>query len=167
MSARKKPLNAEEVTKPQALTVDFRESADGMAIIARQTNGGAGRFLLLWLIGWTVGCVFLVGLVSDNPSIGNLAFAVPFWAAWLAVSVILIWTFFGTETLLIRHDKVLFLRKAIMQLTTREVSVTDVTGIRSCRSRHQENDEYLWGIEVATVGRPIRFGFLYRNVCGS
>ncbi len=147
-----------EPSRPATLTVDLRESSDAIAITTRQTRG-PGLFLLLWEIGWSVGCVFLIGAVIDDPQPGMILFAVPFWAAWLAVACFLIWSFFGTETLLVREDRVLFLRKALITLTAREHPASEVIGFRTCRSRHQENDAWLWGIEVETFGKPIRFGF--------
>jgi hypothetical protein len=68
--------------RPEKLTVDFYEEPDGIAI-HKKRGGGPGVFLLLWLIGWTVGCVFLGAEVVKNPAAGTIAFAVPFWASWL------------------------------------------------------------------------------------
>jgi hypothetical protein len=146
-------------TRPSSLTVDLTQSPDGIAITTRQARGAGGGFLLLWLIMWTVGCVFLAGTIIADPSLGTIMFAVPFFAAWLAVATFLVWSFFGTETLLVRRDRVMFLRKAFVQLTARSVSVDDVRQFCTCRSSYQENDCYLWGIEVTTIGKPIRFGF--------
>lgn len=147
-----------EPSRPESLTSDVRESADGLAVTVRQTNGSGG-FLLLWEIGWTVACIALAVQVISNPEIGTFLFALPFWAAWLAVGSLLIWFFFGTETILIQADRVLFLRKALITLKVREVPISEVKRFRSSRSKHLEDNEYLYGIEAETIGKPIRFGF--------
>lgn len=145
-------------SRPEQLTVDFRQSDEGLAVTAGQSRGPAG-FLLLWQIAWTVGCVHVGVEFIRNPVPGTFLFALPFWTAWLAVGCFLIWSFFGTETLLVRRDRVLFLRKALITLTAREIPISEVRRFRSCRSKHQENDEYLYGIEVVTAGKSVRFAF--------
>ena len=144
--------------RPEKLSVDFYEEADGIAIHKRR-GGGPGLFLLLWLTGWTVGCVVLVAQVIKEPAIGTFAFAVPFWASWLLVAGFLVWIQFGTETLLLRGDKVLFLRKAFITLSTRSVPRGEIQRFRECQSQHTENDQHLWGIEMVTIGKPLRFCF--------
>ncbi len=159
MSDQRNSRSTQIPTRPASLTVDLTQSPDGIAITTRQSRGAGGGFLLLWLIMWTVGCVFLAGTIIADPSLGTIMFAVPFFAAWLAVATFLVWSFFGTETLLVRRDRVLFLRKAFVQLTAKSIDAGDVQQFRTCRSSYQENDCYLWGIEVTTIGKPIRFGF--------
>lgn len=159
MSDQRNSRSTQIPTRPASLTVDLTQSADGIAITTRQARGSGGGFLLLWLIGWTVGCVFLAGTIINDPSIGTIMFAVPFYAAWLAVAVFLVWSVFGTETVLVQRDRVLFLRKAFVQLTAKSIDATDVQQFCTCRSSYQENDCYLWGIEVTTIGKPIRFGY--------
>lgn len=144
--------------RPETLTVDFFEEPDALAVHARRRSGPQ-VFLLLWLIGWTVGCVALLGAVIKDPSLGMFAFAVPFWAAWLAVAGFLVWLMFGRETLLLRREEALFLRTALVRLTTRAVPRHEIRGFRECRSRHTENDAHLWGIEMVTLGNPVRFAF--------
>ena len=104
-----------------------------------------------------MGCVFLAHQVIQEPSLGMFVFAIPFWAAWLAVATFLVWSLFGKETLLLRPDKVLFLRKALVTLSTRVVPRSEIRGFCECRSSHNENDQHLWGIELTTLGTPLRF----------
>lgn len=144
--------------RPEKLTVDFYEEADAIAI-HKKGGGGPAGFLLLWLIGWTVACVVLAVMFIKDPSLGNLAFAVPFWASWLFVAGLLVWLLFGKETLIVRQDKALFLRTAWITLSTRGVPREEIQGFRQCRSKHLENDEHLWGIEMTTLGKPVRFAF--------
>lgn len=145
-----------EPAQPAELTTEFAQHASGF-VFQKNRGGGPGCFLLLWLTGWTVGCVVLVGVAFQDPSM--LLFATPFWAAWIAAACFLIWIYFGKEVLVLKSDKALFLRQAIITLSTREVPREEVRSFRECRSKHQENDEYLWGIEMKTLGKPVRFAF--------
>ena len=142
--------------KPEQLTVEFTPHSGGF-VFTKKRGGGPGCFLLLWLTGWTVGCVGLIGAVFNDVSM--LLFAVPFWVSWIAVASFLVWIYFGREILVVKHDKALFLRRAIITLTTRSVPRDDVLGFSECRSKHQENDQYLYGIEMKTMGKPVRFAF--------
>jgi hypothetical protein len=71
--------------KPRRLHVRLDDAGDRLALTYRRREWGGGCFMLLWLIGWTVGCVFLAGMVSKDPTLFHIAFAVPFWAAWIFV----------------------------------------------------------------------------------
>jgi hypothetical protein len=144
--------------RPERLTVEFYEQ-DGTLAIHKKRGGGPGIFLLLWLIGWTVGCVFLLGMAIKDPAIGNVLFAVPFWAAWFAVAIFLVWIWFGKETLLLRSSEAIFARRALVTLSSRAVLRCEIREFRECRSSHTENDQYLWGIEMVTLGKPLRFAF--------
>jgi hypothetical protein len=144
--------------RPDSLTVDFYEQADSLVIHKRRA-GGPWVFLLLWLIGWTVVCAAMLGNVIMDPSLGIFAFALPFWASWLFIFGMLVWMMFGRETLFLGHHEAIFLRRAFIQLSSRVVPREEVLGFRECRSNFTENDEYLWGIEMFTLGKPVRFAF--------
>ncbi|REJ75765.1 MAG: hypothetical protein DWQ29_16605 [Planctomycetota bacterium] len=144
--------------RPQRLTVELFEQPDSIAL-RNNRAGGPWVFLLLWLIGWTVGCVFLVVQVITEPELGMIAFAVPFWASWLFVAGLLVWMIFGQETLVLKPDEALFLRTAWVKLSSRRIPRDEIQGFRECRSQHTENDEHLWGIEMVTLGKPVRFAF--------
>ena len=125
-------------------------------LLAMTTVAGV---LLLWLIAWTVGCVALLVHVLKEPSLGMFAFALPFWASWLFVAGLLVWMIFGKETLFLDRDEAIFRRTAFIRLSSRIVPRKEVQGFRECRSSHRENNEYLWGIEMVTLGKPLRFAF--------
>lgn len=146
------------VPKPASLISDVQRSNDAILIQTRPSKSPA-VFLTLWLIGWTVGCVFLLIKLISEPSLGTALFAVPFFVSWVAVAAFLSWLWFGREAVLIKDDEVLFRRTAIIDLTTRRIPTSEVSGVRSCKSAHTENDEHLIGIELTCLGKPLRFGF--------
>ena len=144
--------------RPERLTVDFYEEP-GTLVIHKRRGGGSWLFLLLWLIGWTVGCVVLLVVVIANPTLVMFAFGLPFWASWLFVAGVLVWMIFGKETLLLGRGEAHFLRTAFIRLSSRVVPLKEVQGFHECRSCYTKNDEYLWGIEMLTLGQPVRFAF--------
>ena len=146
------------ISKPAKLASVVHRSEDALLVQTRPSKSSAG-FLLIWLIGWTVGCVFLVSLVISEPSLGTFCFATPFFVSWLAVAGFLVWLLFGRESILVQNDEVLFRRTAIIELKTRHIPIAEISAVKSCRSTHTENDEHLYGIEIAGLGKPLKFGF--------
>jgi hypothetical protein len=144
--------------RPDSLTVDFYQEPDALVIRTRR-GGGPWPFVLLWLIAWTAGCAALIIHLLHDPSLGMLLFALPFWASWLFVAGLLAWMMFGREALIVGPAAAVFVRTALVRLSTRVVPREEVQGFRACRSRHTENDESLWGIEMLTLGKPVRFAF--------
>jgi hypothetical protein len=144
--------------RPRRLTVEFYEESDAL-VIHRKRGGGPWLFLLLWLIGWSVGCVILFFNFVNKPGLGNLAFGVPFWASWLFVAGLMCWMLFGKETFILKRDEALFQRSALICLSTRAVPREEVQTFRECQSSHTENDEHIFGIEMLTLDKPVRFAF--------
>lgn len=148
-----------ELSRPAKL-VSTIENLNGALTIGLPQRSGAGCFLALWLTGWTVGCVVLVGTVLNDPSLGTLAFAIPFWASWLVVAGMLAWWWFGLETVKISDEEVTFTRTIFSHtITERRIPLAEVKSAQGCLSSYQENEEYLHGIEISTIGKPIQFGF--------
>ena len=146
------------VTKPAKMLSTIHRSDDAFLIQTRPSKG-PGFFLLLWLTGWTVACVVLAADLIAEPSIGTFCFATPFFASWLAVAAFLIWLWFGQESVLVKDDEILFRRTAIIELTTRRIPTAEVTAVKSCRSNHTENHVHLEGVEIACLGKPLKFCF--------
>lgn len=67
--------------EPQKLSVQLERSPDCVRLVNSKRQWGVAGFLLVWLCGWTIGCVVLLGAVITNFSFFMLLFAVPFWAA--------------------------------------------------------------------------------------
>ncbi|MCA9034267.1 MAG: hypothetical protein KDA91_04000 [Planctomycetaceae bacterium] len=145
--------------KPARLGVRYYETDDGIGFGIRNKAIGTGCFLVVWLSGWTVGCVVLIANAVKDPSVGNIAFGIPFWGSWLAVSSFLIWLWFGRETFVLKHDKALFVRSAIIRLSAREVPRSEILRFEGCLSKHTQNDQHLHGIRMVTAGEPLEFGF--------
>jgi len=85
--------------------------------------------------------------------------ALPVWSAWLLVATILVWLLLGKETLSLDRDEAIFVRTAVIRLSSRVVPRVEIQGFREYRSGYREDDECQWGIEMLTLGKPVRFFF--------
>lgn len=148
--------------KPEKMRSQIQQNPNGFALVVGNEKG-PGVFLLLWLIAWTVGCVFLASAAIKQPSVESILFGIPFWSSWFAVAGLLVWLWFGKEKILISATKVLFLRQAWITISSREIPVSELRGFRECKSKHTENDRHLFGIELESLGKPLQFGFRLPN----
>ena len=71
--------------EPAKLSVQLERGLDRLRIVSARRQWGAAAFLLVWLSGWTLGCIVLLGAVIFQFSFFLLLFAIPFWAAELFV----------------------------------------------------------------------------------
>jgi hypothetical protein len=140
--------------RPEKLTVQFFAEGDRLAV-QKKTGNAPVFFLLLWLIAWTVGCVALAVNVIAKPQLGLILFGIPFWASWLLVAGFLVWIFFGSEMLVLTPEGAYFRRTALVNLSSRFVPRNEILAARECLSTWQENDHYLWGIELQTAGKSL------------
>jgi hypothetical protein len=149
---------AGEPTKPARLHVQFEQSGDRLAFSYRHRGWGPGCFMLVWEIGWTVGCVFLVGLVVREPTWHNFLFAVPFWAAWFFVFAMLLNMFFGRERFSIGPDGAELARWVIMRLSYRTVPLAEIKRFEFCtRVVDSDSGSSEAGLRMQTIGRPLQF----------
>ena len=56
-------VGAKPPPRPARLRSQWVDSGRECSLRYRPRSLGSSCFLVLWLIGWTVGCVFLIGLV--------------------------------------------------------------------------------------------------------
>lgn len=146
--------------KPARLTIRVVESGERLAFTHRQRQWGTGCFLLLWLTGWTVGCVFLVGVVAKDPKIQNLLFAVPFWASWIFVFCLVLTMFLQSERFAIDESGVSFVRRVIVPIRTRLVPLDEIQRFKNCsKVTDSESGRTKAGIEMQTIGQPLCFAW--------
>jgi hypothetical protein len=148
-----RPSRPEE---PDDLSVDFHRDGDALVISRSGGSRGVGCFLLVWQTGWTIGCVALLGMVISDPSLGTVAFAIPFWAAWLAVGSVLVWNYFGKEVFHLSPLGAGYSRHALVNLSRREVPLEEIRGFGS-HSSDISSDSATPHIEMRTLGEPLRF----------
>lgn len=144
--------------RPRTLAIEFDRSADELALVYRSRRWGAGTFLLLWLIGWTVGCIFLAGNVIRDPTVFNLLFAIPFWASWVFVFCMVLKMFCQREQFTLSADGAAFMRRVIVPIAARTIPLAEIVRFDRCRAvTNSDTGAFELGIEMATSGQPLRF----------
>jgi hypothetical protein len=145
--------------RPRKLSFRFAREDDRLALRFGRRPSGAGCFLLLWLTVWTVGCVFLAGMVIKEPKVFSLLFAIPFWASWILVFCILLNQFFNREYILLDARGLSFERRVLIRLSSRRLPLEEIQSLESYqKNMQQEGQPPPEGIETRTLGQPLRFG---------
>ena len=148
-----------EVARPLKCRVHIKQAGEDL-VLRRRTGSFAGAgFLLLWLTGWTVACVFLVGAVAREPTPEHIIFALPFWSSWLFVTLSLAWLLFGSENLRIGPDGLEYRSRALVPLRERHVPLHEIRGVSHySRVVDHEHDRTEHGLMIETLGKPVRYG---------
>jgi hypothetical protein len=112
--------------RPRSLKVAFNRSGERLELRSRSGQWGGGCFLTLWLVGWTVGCVFLAGMVIREPRLFNFLFAIPFWVSWVFVFFLLIHMFFGREEFVLDHQGATFRSRSLVPLGAKFTPLSEI-----------------------------------------
>ena len=119
---------------------------------------GGGFFMLLWLTGWTVGCVALAGMVINDPKIFHFLFAIPFWASWVFVFFMMMRSFFGREYFLLDRGGASYISRVLVPIRTRLIPLEEIKSFHECEmSRDSESGHITLGVEMRTLGKSLRF----------
>jgi hypothetical protein len=154
------PMPTEKLrpARPAKLGFRFTRDEEGLAVIYSVRGKAAGVFMLLWLTGWSVGCVFLLGNAIKEPKLFNILFAMPFWAGEIFGIVILLRSFFSREYFLLNAAGAAFTRRIVIPLTTRIVPVEEIKSFQKCTIRRDsESGHITLGVKMETLGRPLYF----------
>lgn len=114
--------------------------------------------MLLWLAGWSVGCVFLLREVLNKPQLFIVLFSVPFFAAWIFGSVMVLRTFFGRERFSLGPDGARYVSRVFKTIAERQVPLEEIVSIQSGTVASPQDRSLTPVIEVQTLGAPVRFG---------
>ena len=121
--------------RPERLRTRFSRTGDSASVSWRlRGERGAGCFLLLWLTGWTVGCLFLAAEAIREPKVFTFLFAVPFWASWVFVFALILKSFFQREALSLDHDGARYVKRVLIPLSVRHVPLDEVRRFATSRS---------------------------------
>lgn len=154
---------ATQVVRPAKTAARLEREGDCLRLSYRAGGLGvwaAGIFGALWLTGWTAGCVALGAKLIAEPTLVNLLFALPFWAAWLFVFSMLVYTFARRERLSLDPDGLVYTRHAIVPLSARVVPLDEIIDFGCCqRTTNSDNGTTESGIELHTLGQPLQMAF--------
>jgi hypothetical protein len=145
---------------PLRCSTHVERFADELALRRRTGSSALGTILLLWLTGWTVGCVHLAVQALERTDPISIIIGCPFWSAWIIVACVVVYLLFGTEELRLDKDGFEYRRRAVVGLGTRRVPLEEFRGIIheskviNCDSQRAEH-----GLRIDTAGRPVCFGF--------
>jgi hypothetical protein len=139
---------------PAKLRGKYDVSPYGMTVRYRPGAGPAG-FLLVWLIGWTVGCVLLAYKVFVEQEWMTIVFAIPFWAAWIFVFVLVVGMFTRRQRLEVDEQGLRYIDRAVFALTNRHVPREEFRKFAVGRRRKSDGEESKSGLEVRTTGKPL------------
>ena len=119
---------------------------------------GAAAFLALWQTGWTVGCAVLAVAVIDDPKLGTIAFAIPFWVAWLFVGAMLVGAVTRRQDLDVDDKGLLYFDRAVVRLSSRWIPREEFRGFNvNQRGTHlaDSNAPRPVGLEIRSAGKPL------------
>jgi hypothetical protein len=140
------------------MQVRFEESPAGLTLRHAYARGnwGGGVFMVLWLIGWTVGCVLLAGQALKG-DLKFILFGIPFWASWFFVAATIIYTFFGRSWLQFTADGVTYRSSAIVPLKNRFVPWVEFRKAARGATSWKKDEAPQHCIKIITLGQPIEF----------
>jgi hypothetical protein len=147
-------------TRPQRIKVEFDRTGERLHLTYRRREWATGAFRMLWLIGWTVGCVFLARTVINDPQLFHFMFAVPFWASWIFVFCQVLKSFTQSEEFTLNSDGASYIRSVIFPICTRTVPLVEIQQFNPCQKiRDSERGTLESGIEIRTLGQSLQFAF--------
>ncbi|MEM0915931.1 MAG: hypothetical protein AAGK09_15150 [Planctomycetota bacterium] len=144
-------------SRPVRCQTRIEELGDAVVLSRRTGSFGGSAFLVLWLVGWSVGCVFILSAALNGQHFLWL-FGIPFWGAWVFVVASLLNTWFGREVVIADAQGLAWARRVIIRVRHRDVPRDEVLAVRSYKESDAEDATAGAGIEVQTVGKPVRFG---------
>lgn len=75
--------------RPKQLVAQYEVLGDRLRVVRRRQDWFAAIFFLLFLSGWSVGCGLLAFEFVKHPNLILFVAALPFWAAWVFLVVVL------------------------------------------------------------------------------
>jgi hypothetical protein len=147
MSESKEKLKARQ---PANARVDVQRSGAALELVHRRPQYGSGCFLVVWLTGWTAGCVMLLVQVIQKPEFFMVLFGIPFWASWVFVFCMVCWMFFGREALRLEPGCLEYSKSAFVRIAHRVVPADEL--VRAKRGSGQR------AVTIETAGKPVHFG---------
>lgn len=150
------PESVSPPTMPRRMRTEVERRGDELRLRCANRQW-AGLFLLFWLIGWTVGCVFLAGAVLVQRQLFMVVFAIPFWAAWVFVFSMVMRSFFLVEEFALSSRGITYARRVIVQTTQRRMPLEEIKRVtRFSTVTDSESGATQEGLEVQGTGKPVR-----------
>lgn len=142
--------------RPRRMKARYQVTDESMRISYGRKQWFLIGFLLLWLTGWTVGCVALAVALFVRQELFVLIFGLPFWASWLFVASVLLGMLFGREELAVEGDELRYGSRVIVPLKQRVLPLPELrcfrVGVKPAKSDESPPESCL---EIVTIGKPL------------
>lgn len=116
-----------------------------------------GAFLVLWLTGWTVGCVVLIWMVLTQNQPFMILFAIPFWASWVFVFGMVLNIFFGRQSFKLDTEGLNYEYRVLsVRVSKREVPLREILGFESTVAQGWQEGSSSHVVEADLGGKQIR-----------
>ncbi len=146
---------------PAKLRGTYDVTPQGMTVRYHPPAAAAG-FLIIWLIGWTVGCVLLVHAVLTKQEPMIIVFAIPFWSSWLFVFSLVVGGLTRRQRLEVDAEGLHYVDRAVVKLKDRRVPRDEFRKFVVARRKSKSNDnQSKVGLEVHTTGQPL---FMFQSM---
>lgn len=146
---------------PAKLRGTYDVTPQGMTVRYHPRAGAVG-FLIIWLIGWTVGCVLLAYKVFVDQEWMTIIFAIPFWSSWLVVFSLIVGGLTRRQRLEVDAEGLRYIDRAVVTLKNRRVPRDEFRKFVVTRRKSNSNDNRSkTGLEVRTSGKPL---FMFQNM---
>jgi hypothetical protein len=143
---------------PARLRARYDVSPERMCVTYRPRSWAVGGFMLVWLIGWSVGCAFLAHQAIHKPQLFILLFGIPFWVSWLFVFAILVGAFTRRQDLEVDAAGLRYRDWAVVNLANRWIPREEFRGfevVTRYQQRNQSESTPQTGLEIRAVGKPL------------
>jgi len=146
--------------QPAKPRTKIRLIGDELHLTWKNPGAWGAAFLIFWLAGWTAGCVMLLHKLVTEFEWFLMLFATPFFAAWFAVSGLVIFILFGRQRLIIGRNHVRCFSKALITYHRRKIPLDEVARAATDTKIEKNSDgpsRVLGIITLSTLGLPIHF----------
>lgn len=142
--------------KPARLRVQLEETTTGLALRYRQRQWGGGLFMMLWLCGWTVGCVFMAVQLWNKPELMLFVFAVPFWASWFFAAGLLLTMFLTLEVLNLDEVGASYAKTVLVPIHRRTIPLDELIKFVASQTQVKDGESAAVSyVELITLGQPL------------
>jgi len=148
---------AKKRKSPERTTYRLDKRAGELSARWRTGTAAIGCFMLCWMSGWSVACLFLAHLAWTERSAEALGGAAVFWCGWLIGLIVLVRQCFGRESITLSADGVRTTSSAILR-RTQSAPLAEVLSFGTVRDDGAGGNEVQKRLDVRTVGRPLRVG---------
>ncbi len=154
----KKAAEPKVPPQPRTLSYHYEKNNAGVTLREKRMLAGSlagGGFMALWLTAWTAGCVKLAMKVMAEPTFFMFCFAIPFWAAWVAVFCALMAVVFGRQTVRLDDDGLASEYRVLLRISSRRVPLKEIRYVHVTEKAGEDKNSVSHGVEAVTDGKPI------------